>query len=104
MSIEELVLMYKKLLTSDDFWNIKPVKWACEMIKKLKNAWHELVVVTWRSSFVAERTKEWVEKYYPNLFSDFLFAETHTDNQKTKAELCEEKGLNFLLRMIHILC
>jgi uncharacterized HAD superfamily protein len=97
MSDDDQFLMYKKLLTSDNFWNIKPVKWAFEMIKKIKDAWHELVVVTWRASFIAERTKKWIEKYYPNLFSDFLFAETHTDNQKTKAELCEEKGIEFFI-------
>ncbi len=97
MSIEGLIESYRKLLTGDDFWNIKPVKWALEKIKKLKEKWHELIVVTGRSSYSEERTKEWVEKNYPNMFSDFVFAGTHTNAQKTKAQLCEERGVEVII-------
>lgn len=89
--------IFMKLFMSDDFWNIKPINWALEQFKKLKKDWHELVVISWRATVIAEKTKEWVELYYPEIFSDFLFAETHTEKQKTKAELCEERGIQLVI-------
>lgn len=93
----ELLMIFLKLFQSDHFWDIKPVPGALQQLKKLKEAWHELVIITWRPEMVAERTKKWVEEHYPNLFSDFLFASTHTENQKTKAELCEERGIQLVI-------
>ena len=90
-------MFFWRLFQNPEFWDVKPVKWAYEQLKKIKEAWHTLVVLTWRPQFAADNTKKRVEQEYPQIFSDFLFAAVHTKDEITKAELCEQNGVEMMI-------
>jgi len=69
---------------------IQPVVWAREKLQALKDAGHTLYVVTWRSDELQHNTYAWVDKHYPSLFDDIVFANTHKYNQKKKSDICHD--------------
>jgi uncharacterized HAD superfamily protein len=80
------------------FKEIKPIKDAQESIKKLKEN-NELFIITSRQNDVIEQTKEWVEKYFPNTFSNIYFTNHFSQNGDsiTKKEVCDELDINILI-------
>lgn len=91
ISLEEAIDWFRKPLFDDHDLQLKPVIWAMEWLMKLKNNWYKLKIVTARQGDLFwEYTKKWVEKHYPNIFEEIIFANHFTGNHKTKSELCKE--------------
>ncbi len=90
-------IFFWRLFQNPEFWEVQPVPWAYEQLKKIKEAWHTLAVLTWRPQFAAENTKKWIELHYPQIFSLFLFAAVHTEDEISKAELCEQNGVQMMV-------
>ena len=88
---DEKVERYYK---SDHFKNgIDPIAGAYEQLKRLKEHF-ELHVVTARPHHIREATIEWLNKHYPDLFSDFHFGNLYglEGVRKRKSQMCKEIG------------
>lgn len=74
---------------------------AVEVLNSLKPD-YELIVATARRSAEHVLTRDWIKKHYPAVFKDVHFAgiwdeiTEHSPN-KTKARLCKELGVNYLI-------
>lgn len=95
ISLEEGINWFRKVLFDDDKLEVKTVEWALQWLKKLKNKWYKLKIITARRyEFHSEYTKKWIEKHYPNIFDEIIF-NNHFDKskQKAKSEFCKEHGI-----------
>jgi 5'(3')-deoxyribonucleotidase len=80
------------------FKNMEPLPGAQAAIASLKQN-HELFVITSRQDSVADITKEWVNKYFPDAFSDIILTNNFslTGISKTKKEYCESLDIQTLI-------
>lgn len=74
---------------------------AFDVLKKLKQRF-SLVVLTTRRSSINQLTKEWLEKFYPNIFDNIVFsgffdAPNKESIHQTKGELAKRINANFLI-------
>lgn len=74
---------------------------AVEVLNKLKSD-YELIVATARRSAEHMITRNWIKKHYPAVFKDVHFAGiwdeiTEHSPKKTKARLCKELGVDYLI-------
>ena len=82
----------------DDFLHIEE---AAAVLEKLKKNYH-LVITTARRKDGQAQTRRWIEKHYTQIFKDIHFAgiwDEITENSPTatKAKLCKELGVDYLI-------
>ncbi|MEI6528620.1 MAG: HAD hydrolase-like protein [bacterium] len=85
---------------TDYFANIKPIPGAREALQTLKGLDHDLYIVTSRQNDVIGPTKDWVQKNFPNIFSDIFFTNHFSRDgsvPKTKADICNSLGIQMLV-------
>ena len=100
IDLENAIAWFRDWINSD-IWkcNIKIVSWAIEWVQKLKEKWYKLKIITARRAELYEDyTNKWIEKYYPNIFEEIIFA-NHFDeeNTRTKSEICKEHGIEIMI-------
>jgi len=80
------------------FKNIQAVAGAKDSVKALKEK-HELFIITSRPISLMQETKIWLDKNFPNTFSNIFFANNEPRGQKTKSkgEYCNELGLEIMI-------
>lgn len=80
-------------------WRIKPVKFSRAGIKKLKEKWYELYIVTARPSLTIfkRRTKHWVNKYFKWVFKWIKYSDYMMRNQKKKSDICKQIGAEIII-------
>jgi 5'(3')-deoxyribonucleotidase len=77
--------------------HFKPNEDALDVLLHLKKM-YDLVIVTARRQEVVKDSKEWLKKYYPNIFTDVRFVPIWEEDRKaTKAAICNELGASFLI-------
>jgi hypothetical protein len=92
------------MLEDKDKLEVNPVDWAIERLKRLKEKWYILKIVTARvSDLFWEYTQKWIDKNYPNIFEEIVFANHFTKEDKTKSELCKEHELYIWSKIIQIM-
>ncbi|OGL22689.1 hypothetical protein A2707_05275 [Candidatus Saccharibacteria bacterium RIFCSPHIGHO2_01_FULL_45_15] len=70
---------------------------ALPVLKQLQKE-YDLVVVTARRESIINDSKEWLSKYYPDIFQDVRFVPIwEKDNTVTKAAICQEVGASYLI-------
>jgi uncharacterized HAD superfamily protein len=74
---------------------------ALNSLKKLKERF-KLVVLTTRRNSINQLTKDWINKFYPDIFDDFVFTGFFDNPEKsgvgmTKAELAKSIGAQYLI-------
>ncbi|MFA5176364.1 MAG: hypothetical protein WC413_03860 [Candidatus Nanoarchaeia archaeon] len=88
----------------DDFFkkgyseDIKPIPGAQQAINILKNK-HNLIIVTSRWDNLRAHTEKWINKYYPNSFSEIYFSNDFSANNGNvkKSEICKKLGVNIII-------
>ena len=92
---EDAINWFRKAMEVDfNKLEVKPVYWAYEKLKEYKKNWYSFKIVTARNEDLFwEYTYKWVEKYYPNIFDDILFANHFSQQEKSKAEICKENNI-----------
>jgi uncharacterized HAD superfamily protein len=90
-------LMYKEGIPA----KYSRVDEAVEVLNKLKSN-YELIVATARRKAEDKQTKDWIKRHYPSVFRNIHFAGiwdeiTEHSPQKTKARLCNQLGVNYLI-------
>lgn len=83
----------------DALMSIRPVIWAKESLLKMKQLWYNFVVITGRHSFTEEYTLKWLEREFPNIFDDVVFANHWSDVGigLNKADLMKNIGSTVLI-------
>lgn len=76
-----------------------PVPWSQQWVKKLKELWYDLKVVTSRWLTRKQLTLDRIEKFFPWVFSDIVFWESTIENHHfvNKAELMSHIGARCLV-------
>jgi uncharacterized HAD superfamily protein len=81
------------------FKNIKPMEGAKEVLEKLKKN-NELFVITARRDNIRKETEEWVNKYYPNIFSKIYFTDEFSNastKSTTKKKICDSLDIDIFI-------
>jgi 5'(3')-deoxyribonucleotidase len=80
------------------FTSIKPYDGAIEAIAKLKQK-YDLQVITARHPFFKKATIRWINKYFPNDFTDidFVHYKTPFGPKNHKSEICKRVGAEIIL-------
>jgi uncharacterized HAD superfamily protein len=97
---EEAIGRMHDFYEQTEFDIIPVIGTAAETIKKL-NEDNELIVITARPLIYKEKTMQWLEKHFPNIFSKVIFtnqySKDHLSKQTTKAAICEMEGIDILV-------
>lgn len=98
ISEEQFVKDYDEFCETGVAQNIKPVKGSQEAIKMLRSK-HDLIAITARPKSIAKNTKEWINKHYPEIFSEIYFTRDKTlgDESMPKYQVCHNIGANILV-------
>jgi uncharacterized HAD superfamily protein len=93
-TIDELEKFHK----TDYAKNIRPIKDAKEILEKLKKN-NELYIITARSNDLKKETEEWVEKYFPDIFSKIYFTNeySHGGIKETKKNTCDNLDIDIFI-------
>lgn len=84
---------------TDYFKNIAPISEAQKAISKLKQK-YELVIITSRQKEVQDQTIEWVEKHFPETFSNIYFTNNNaqnTEKKQKKSEICNRINIPIII-------
>jgi len=83
---------------STKFDEVKPIKGCQEGIEYLKGK-HNLVVITSRPLVIEKKTKSWIEKYFPKVFTGIHHTNSFSKQGKKrlKSEVCEDLGVEAMI-------
>ncbi len=83
---------------SPEFHHIEVVDGAIEALEILKKN-HDLSVVTARPEILRTKTIDWIERHFPNTFSEIHIANkfSKTGPQLTKVEICNQNNIHLLI-------
>ncbi|MBU0470205.1 MAG: hypothetical protein KKA62_03050 [Nanoarchaeota archaeon] len=96
---DEAVKKILRYMNSDFFDAIEPVPGAVEGIDYLFGL-DQLVVITGRTDEVEKKTIDWLEKYFPQKFTELLFANSYSSLGKLpskKSDLCKLVGAHTII-------
>ncbi|MCC7574247.1 hypothetical protein KO361_01530 [Candidatus Woesearchaeota archaeon] len=96
--VEEAKLKVFAFYESDFFKNLKPVKGAVEGVKALGEI-HELFIITARQEFIADKTKVWLDLFFPGLFKGLIIV-NHLSNSgvsRSKGDVCDELNISVMI-------
>lgn len=99
ISFEEDIGRQYKFFETDLFKQIQPVSGAVNGVDKLKNNF-EMVIITARPNEIKDKSINWIEKYFPDIFSQIIFTNKHSlnnDLKREKHDICLELGVNLII-------
>lgn len=94
---QQAINFFSEILTTSARENILPVQWAKEKLETLHKQWWKINIVTARREEIADYTHKWLDKYYPNLIDNILFANHFSDKEVPKSNLCLQKGIDYMI-------
>ncbi len=96
-------LMLKRIFEfyeTEDFMQMEPMKGARASLERLAKD-YRLVVMTGRPDSISEKTEKWIEKNFPNIFSEVCFTniilEKDNPSRKEKSFYCRERGISIMI-------
>ena len=78
---EEWIRIFFSFFDSEKFYDCKPVKWALNKLRTMKEKGFKLIVVTARATQFEKQTKKWVEDHF---LESFLISYSWINLKKTK--------------------
>ncbi len=93
---DETMAKMEEFFSTSYFKNIEAIQDAYETLRRLSRRFR-FVVVTSRQHYLKDQTYEWIERFFPGIFSDILLGNHWTrseDKSKkiTKLEMCKKIG------------
>lgn len=81
--------------------NYEPMEGAVDVLLWLKNRYN-LVILTSRGSAIRQDTRDWVDTYYPNIFTEVHLSGIWDDialhkYEVTKTDICKQIGAEYLI-------
>ncbi|MBX4199157.1 hypothetical protein KW800_02725 [Candidatus Parcubacteria bacterium] len=106
---EELIKRAHEYHESGDHAKYGVIDGAKDSLKELRRNFR-LIVLTTRRNSINQLTRDWINKFYPDIFDDFVFTGFYDDPtvggaHMTKAELARGVGAQYLIddQLKHIL-
>jgi uncharacterized HAD superfamily protein len=96
---EQAVQDFVEFTSTDEFMRTMPIPGSQEGVGELRKL-DELYLITSRTDKLRDKTQEWLDTHFPNLFSRLVFgnAFSNGEHKKTsKRQLCHENGVGLLL-------
>jgi len=104
---EEEVKKLEEFFESHYFRDVFPTPGSQQAMNFLINEGHKLSVVTGRVYSLTQKTEEWIEKHFPNVFSEIYHTNSYglTGKKLMTSEMCKIQNMDFILddAMMHIL-
>lgn len=98
-TVEEAVRKVHEFHKSSYAKEAKPVKYSQEVLNKLKKN-NELYIITARKDDIKNESEEWVNKYFPNTFSNIYFTNhfsTDPNKKTTKKKVCDDLDIDIFI-------
>lgn len=96
---EKIAKELREYHTSDYAKNAKPIPHAKKILNKLKMN-NELFIITARSNEIKKETEEWVETFFPNIFSEIHYARQFIKDEEettSKKTICDNLNIDILI-------
>jgi 5'(3')-deoxyribonucleotidase len=93
-TLQEKFDLFDIFYQTEHFKNVQPIAGAHEAIHALKEH-HDLYIVTSRPAHIVEDTLKWLDRYFPNVFTEVHFVD-YVRNKK-KADICKEIGVELMI-------
>ena len=95
---EEAIRRVNEFISSYSHDEVSPVSGSVETIKELRN-YYELHLITSREEKFKDKTLNWLNKHFPNLFHKIHFTNLFGENKKKrlKSEVCLENGIELMV-------
>jgi uncharacterized HAD superfamily protein len=97
---EETMKRIHEFHRTDYFKNIQPVEGAIAALSTLKARGHKLIVISSRQSNIESQTKEWLNLFFPGVFSKVYVLNNFGDVHgiyRTKSSVCKELGVDIMI-------
>jgi len=98
-SREESVRRVHEFFDSPYAERVTPIAGARDALTRLKEAGHELHVITARSNAFIEHTKRWIGMHFPGLFDEIHFTNFYSvsGEGRTKSSVCKNLGIEVMV-------
>jgi len=82
---------------SQEFRDMKPFPQSQVHLHCLDACGYSLYCVTGRQSLAREKTEEWLQKHYPDVFRDLIFTNSFTPREIKKSSVCESLSIDMIV-------
>jgi len=98
-TIDQAIGKVEEFFDTNYFKETLPIKGALPSLLFLKEKGHDLFLITGRKYEVEEETKNWIEKYFPNIFSGIYHTNTYAPSgiRIDKSKVCKELGISLII-------
>ena len=95
INLDDSINWFREAMEADEEkLQVKPVDWAYKELQKYKSKWYSFKIITARNwDLFSKYTYNWVEKYYPWIFDDIIFANHFSCKERYKADICKEQNI-----------
>lgn len=97
ITAEDARRMVAEFYDSEAFAEMTPIKGSQQGIKTLKDCDKRLYIVTGRQNFVRDKTEQWIEKWFPNMFADLVMTDSYTNQEIRKVDICKMLNIGLLV-------
>ena len=93
-SMEEEIKRVFNFYQLPEHWNSLPVDGAVDGVKKLRQS-HNIFVITAKPEELREKTLEWLDRHFPQMFDGIHFTNQYHGSglKRAKGEICRELGV-----------
>ena len=89
--------MVKEFYESKVFQEIQPFDGAYEGVAKLRKQSTKIYAVTGRQNPVREKTEDWLNLHFPDMFDDLVMTNSFTECEIGKLDVCRSLNLDTLI-------
>eukprot|EP00033_Pygsuia_biforma_P000573 GCRY01000675.1.p1 GENE.GCRY01000675.1~~GCRY01000675.1.p1 ORF type:complete len:207 (+),score=31.63 GCRY01000675.1:175-795(+) len=94
---EECMVKMHEFFESEYFSSMQPVAGAYDCLKELSE-YYEFHIVTARQHFLEERTRAWIDAFFPGIFKDLHFGNHYGEGKRiSKPEFCRAINAELLI-------
>lgn len=96
---EESIGRVYRFYESDEFYSIKPLDGAVEAIETLHEIGHHLELITARPKIMEVKTRNWINKYFPDKFSNIHITNSYAleGTSVKKSEVCKKQNIPLII-------
>ena len=90
--------IFEEFYHSEEFDDTKPLDGAVDVLKKLSKK-HKLVAVTARPAEIKAKTKDWLDEYFPEIFSEVFYNDDweNVGVYGSKVEICQKNHIALII-------
>lgn len=88
--------LVKDFYNSEDFYKLKPFKNSNKVLKIFSET-YKVYLVTGRQNIIRKNTENWIEQWYPGIFTDVILTNSFTDDEVTKSSICKMLNISLLI-------